>query len=198
MYRSANCLSAIPPFCSIGLNGKFFNLEISKAKFEDERCWIDNEKSDWHLYCNSTSPCSSSRIQCVGKELSGDLKNLENEEMHLMSQKACAIAGVGNLGVDVEVFNNVGDLNLDPTQTNLAKIANGIGKNLRPIQLDELPTSRVLGLENGPNGNEVLFDVHVVAASTSNLSLGHSVTIKPMYDSLSRLYSIKPKLITHL
>ncbi|KAK8515894.1 hypothetical protein V6N12_016200 [Hibiscus sabdariffa] len=76
---SISCLSVIPPSCSIELNGSLFNLKLSKAEFEDERCWIDNEKSDSHLGCISSSSCSSPRLPSIGKELSGDLKNLENE-----------------------------------------------------------------------------------------------------------------------
>ncbi|KAL4383150.1 hypothetical protein GQ457_15G021490 [Hibiscus cannabinus] len=193
---SVNCLSAIPPICSVELNGKLFHLKLSKAEFEDERCWIGNQKSDRHFdYC-SPSPCSSPRIPSMGKELSDDIKILENEELHLMSQKACAEAGLANGGVDAEDFNTCNEPTLDSTHVNLANFANGFGSSSRPSQIEDLPKCGVTDPGKGPNGNEELIDIPVAAASSSNISLGNSVSIEPVFDSLSGLYSIKPKLIS--
>ncbi|KAK8480453.1 hypothetical protein V6N13_122846 [Hibiscus sabdariffa] len=46
------------------------------------------------------------------------------------------------------------------------------------------------------NGGDQLFDVHVEGGSVSNASSGHSVTIEPVFDPISGLYSVKPKLLS--
>ncbi|KAK8564670.1 hypothetical protein V6N12_058253 [Hibiscus sabdariffa] len=66
-----------------------------------------------------------------------------------------------------------------------------------PLQVEEVPKCGVSVPGTGPNKNEELIDVQVVVASSSNISMGHSVSIEPMYDLLSGLYSIKTKLISH-
>ncbi|KAK8481829.1 hypothetical protein V6N11_033163 [Hibiscus sabdariffa] len=91
--------------------------------------------------------------------------------------------------LDITLNNNLGDPVFPPFGPNNDPWP---GKELNPPKLCDK------SLEDRPAGKEDLSDVQVVEASESGTSVGHSVSIEPVFDSTTRLLSIKPKLVACL
>ncbi|KAL4386551.1 hypothetical protein GQ457_09G024140 [Hibiscus cannabinus] len=161
-----SCLSIIPPFISIELKGNIHYLRISTAEFGDERCWIDGANVNSLPEGALKSPYNSPRRAC-NESKDVDVPNvLENEEELLQAQDKCVF-----LGSDSEkAIRDVTSLNV-------------VGPNLQE-QIPLWPTEEI-----------GLHDVPITEAIASNSSSGLSVSLEPVYDSVSGLFSFKPKYI---
>ncbi|KAK8624970.1 hypothetical protein V6N13_089854 [Hibiscus sabdariffa] len=81
------CLSNIPPFISVSLNGSGFLLKVSTSEFEDERCWIDEGKSDGRSeYSPKSRGCSPGWL-CMGKSKDVDPQLVEHDNESFKIQK---------------------------------------------------------------------------------------------------------------
>ncbi|KAK8593618.1 hypothetical protein V6N12_045695 [Hibiscus sabdariffa] len=103
--------------------------------------------------------------------------------------RSCSRKDLSACSLDITLNNNLGDPVFPPFGPNNDPWP---GKELNPPKLCDK------SLEDRPAGKEDLSDVQVVEASESGTSVGHSVSIEPVFDSTTRLLSIKPKLVACL
>ncbi|KAL4383689.1 hypothetical protein GQ457_15G024420 [Hibiscus cannabinus] len=192
------CLSSILPFLCFESNGIKFNLRTSISKYDDESCWIDEEKCNERLVCHLDSRSSSLERSCSGNVFSGDSKILKrnNEPLLLLNDSI----------KDRDVFPRdgvkVADLSWDnsfprPLEDPVFPSV-GPASVSRPGKEFFTPNLCEKSLENNHIEKGDLFEVQVAEASESAASVGHSVSIELVLDPGFGLFSIKPKLVTCL
>ncbi|KAK8709247.1 hypothetical protein V6N13_060272 [Hibiscus sabdariffa] len=174
------------------------NLRISTTEYDDKRCWIDAVKLNGRSDCPSDGLSSSPGRSSPGKDLRGDSKILEsnNEPLLLHNERQQDRDSFPRDGVnasDYSLDNIFPNPHVDPTIPSFGtKNVTRHGKELNMPKLCEK------SLEDRPAVKEELFEVQVAEASESITSAGHSVSIESVFDCLSGLFSIKPKLVTQL
>ncbi|KAL4309565.1 hypothetical protein GQ457_01G031530 [Hibiscus cannabinus] len=162
-----NCLSIIPPFLPIEFEGPFLILKLSYSEFEDDRCWINDEKvnsvpegkMEFSFDCNVNPRMGNSNVDGFKKLASyKDLMADSHYEDSVRVGKKC------------EELENISVPSLSGPQ--------------------ELLDQRATSAEN-------LFEVQVEAGSESLDNSGISGSVGPNFDSESGLFNIKPKLVRH-
>ncbi|KAK8579183.1 hypothetical protein V6N13_142400 [Hibiscus sabdariffa] len=183
------CLSTIPPFLPIVLNGEKFCLKVSIAAFEDERCWIDNKKMNGFAESSPESLCDSPGRSCMGKELYDDFKVLENVEKTIAFNTKRDKSGSSSSRARLEYSNNISRV-VFPIQHDLGPDFWPEGNN-RPAKEVGVPSRVGIIDSETSNGRDQLFEVCVEGGSDSNELSGHSVSIEPVFYLVSGLYSVK-------
>ncbi|KAL4342161.1 hypothetical protein GQ457_08G032390 [Hibiscus cannabinus] len=182
------CLSVIPPVCSIEHKGIIAFLRISTAEFDDDRCWIDGEKVYDGPDIDPVSLSWNWEKPCLGKPHGINRKEVENDKKSSLFDDNGVKGIKSKFGTDeshskfwvkpaCDDLGSEGDFGAHINMGSSNSIAEGSGER--------------------PTGNEDLFDVKVLAASETNTSSGHSVSLEPVFDSVSGLFSIKPKVWNH-
>ncbi|KAK8670921.1 hypothetical protein V6N13_037533 [Hibiscus sabdariffa] len=192
------CLSAIPPFFSIVLNGNTFILKVSTTSFEDERCWIDNGELNGSMGCAPASFSGGSPRTCMEKGDIADPKRVIIDDELLRSQKKVLVSGGDSPRADLaDTLRNAHEIESPKQLSEPNKRSLGHDATRWPSKKMG-PSSEIakeaVGWAEGCDAN--LVDVHVKATSVSNDSSAHSVSIEPVFNSTG-LFHIKPKSVTH-
>ncbi|KAK8498298.1 hypothetical protein V6N12_055818 [Hibiscus sabdariffa] len=185
------CLSDIPPFLHIEVDGEAFCLRIGTSEFEDDHRWIDDENLNG---CNVHSSPGEYRKPCMEKELLLGPDFLENEEKQVQPVFGKDTNCSASLDKSITIENKSKSVaRVDPKE-----IDKVIGKLEVGHNMVDGAKSKDVGCECKSGDDAKLFEVQVDAAAESKCLSGHSTSVEPILDTSSGLYSIKPKLITHL
>ncbi|KAK8683603.1 hypothetical protein V6N13_039657 [Hibiscus sabdariffa] len=87
------CLSVIPPFASIEVNGVFHKLKIAIAEYDDDRCWIDSKQLNSQVEIHSNSDYNRPGDPCGGDQIGEDFKVMENDATLKPLQDNCDTRG---------------------------------------------------------------------------------------------------------
>ncbi|KAK8673191.1 hypothetical protein V6N13_111540 [Hibiscus sabdariffa] len=185
MLLGVSCLSRIPPLFHIEVNGEKSFSKVSCSAFEDEHCWIDGWKTNGvqrNYLSDEHDSLGSSR---VGKEPVETPETLGRESKLLANFNCCGLRGTtlsrtssegsGPRGVGEQLDQDYAD--------------DMLGKSTR------FDKEQDLGLSNSsdrPSRNQ-LVEVQVEGGADSYTSSGHIVSIEPVLDPVSGLFSVKPR-----
>ncbi|KAK8999090.1 hypothetical protein V6N11_070268 [Hibiscus sabdariffa] len=155
--------------------------------FEDDRCWIDNENLNGHLDCSPVSVLGDAGWEYLEKGTSGVPKEVVSKDSLMQSQNVCGRPRVNSLRTDSD------NVSLDDGNCHQVLGPKRMNKTLG------FPSGLTFKNDFWAGGEaDNLVDVQIQAASESNMSSGHSVSIEPVFNSATGLYSVKPKYAPHL
>ncbi|KAK8990187.1 hypothetical protein V6N11_008702 [Hibiscus sabdariffa] len=185
------CPSAVPPLLKVTLNGEVSSVKVRTSEYEEERVWLDNEEpNSWH-------ECPSEEMDDyqgkVGLEMkdnddSNSLRDGEQLISHVEKAELIEKGGdstkVNNLSTDTgsKVLKNV----CGPT----------FGKSIDKERMSQ-QKNHTVSTEVGLDKNN-LYEVQIVSGSSISADSSQSVSIEPVLDPFTGLFSIKPKLISPL
>ncbi|GMI82099.1 hypothetical protein HRI_001879200 [Hibiscus trionum] len=162
-----SCLSDIPPFVSVDFSGDVHRLRVSLSEYEDERVWIDqgDSKSQEEADWDCRYDVNEERDDEVSPKKDGNSIPLRRP----------------NQENGDDTFSSTRALSLDKA-SNTEYIKEKSEKGCFGSQVSDRPN---------PSGS--LVDVHISNEVGLDLSSGPSISLEPILDESTGLFSIRPK-----